>query len=245
VDPAKGYTLGVGDVVRITVFQQPDMVTEARVSEVGTIAVPLLGPVEVGSLSTKQVEMRIANQLRARGLVREPYVNVTILQFKSRQVSVLGYVNRPGRFALEEGIYRMTDVLALAGGAISGASDSVTLLRISEGKVVKFDLDLPTMFRAAASEQNVEVLPGDTVYVEKAPVFYIYGEVQRPGAYRLEKDMTVMQALSVGGGLTLRGTEKNMRLTRRGAQGKLDTMVPAMNDLVYPDDVINVRQSLF
>jgi polysaccharide export outer membrane protein len=241
-----GYPLGVGDVVRVSVFQQPDMATETRVSEAGTITVPLLGPVPVGGVTAKRAEDRIAALLKARGFVLEPQVVVTVLQFKSRQVSVLGYVARPGRYPLEEGSYYLTDVLSMAGGLLPDASDTVTLMRKAEGGLSKrYDLDLPQVFRSSAAEGNPKILPGDTLYVDKAPVFYIYGEVQRPGAYRLEKDMTVMQALSVGGGLTQRGTEKNMRMTRRDAQGRQVTVTPAMNDLLRPDDVIFVRESLF
>jgi polysaccharide biosynthesis/export protein len=241
-----GYPLGVGDVVRVSVFQQPDMATETRVSEAGTITVPLLGPVPVGGVTAKRAEDRIAALLKARGFVVDPQVVVTVLQFKSRQVSVLGYVARPGRYPLEEGSYYLTDVLSMAGGLLADASDSVTLMRKAEGGLTKrYDLHLPQVFRGSGAEGNPKILPGDTLYVDKAPVFYIYGEVQRPGAYRLEKDMTVMQALSVGGGLTQRGTEKNMRMTRRDAQGRQVTVTPVMNDLLRPDDVIFVRESLF
>ena len=79
----------------------------------------------------------------------------------------------------------------------------------------------------------------------RAPLFYIYGEVQRPGAFRLEKDMTVMQALSVGGGLTARGTEKGIRVNRRGADGKVSTLESTLTDTVMENDVIFVRESWF
>jgi polysaccharide export outer membrane protein len=241
-----GYPLGVGDVVRVSVFQQPDMATETRVSEAGTITVPLLGPVPVGGITAKRAEDRIAALLKARGFVIDPQVVMTVVQFKSRQVSVLGYVARPGRYPLEEGSYYLTDILSMAGGLLADGSDNVTLMRKAEGGVTKrYDLYLPQVFRSSGTEANLKILPGDTLYVDKAPVFYIYGEVQRPGAYRLEKDMTVMQALSVGGGLTQRGTEKNMRMTRRDAQERQVTVAPAMNDLLRPDDVIFVRESLF
>ena len=242
---AKSYTLGTGDVVRLAVFQQPDMTTETRVSDAGTITVPLLGPVAVGGGTAKQAEARIAALLRSRGFVRDPQVNVTVLQFKSRQVSVLGYVNRPGRYALEEGSYYITDLLSLAGGVIPGAADDVTLVRTRDGKSERFSINIPRLFNGGDFQSNLEVFANDTLYVDKAPVFYIYGEVQRPGSFRLEKDMSVMQALSVGGGLTPRGTEKNMRLTRRDAQGRAVTLTPSMSDVLQADDVIFVRESLF
>jgi polysaccharide export outer membrane protein len=242
---ALGYPLGVGDVVRVVVFQQPDMTTETRVSETGTITVPLLGPVPVGGVTAKRAEDRIAALLKSRGFVREPQVTVTVLQFKSRQVSVLGLVSKPGRYTLEEGIYRLIDVLALAGGALPDGSDLVTLVRVVDGKSQRYEIDLPSLFRSGDVSKNPEILTGDSIYVARAPQFYIYGEVQRPGTFKLESNMSVMQALAVAGGVTLRGTAKNMRLNRRDAKGSTITITPDMNDLVQPNDVIFVRESMF
>ena len=246
-DPAKAYFLGSGDVVRVSIFQQPDMAVEGRVSETGSLTVPLIGAVDVGGLTTRQVETRIAYLLKRGGYVREPQVNVAVVQFKSRYVAVLGYVNRPGRYYLEEGIYRVSDVLSLAGGTLPTASDVVNLLRGRGDKTQKFDIDLPTLFRSAGAPGNIEVLPGDTLYVDKAPVFYVYGEVQRPGAFRLEKDMTLMQAVSTSGGLTLRGSKKDVQITRKNAQGKTTTLTAQLGDafILNPDDVVYVRESLF
>ncbi len=242
---ALGYPLGTGDVVRVVVFQQSDMTTETRVSEAGTITIPLLGPVPVGGVTAKRAEDRIATLLKSRGLVREPQVVVTVLQFKGRQVSVLGLVSRPGRYALEEGVYRLTDVLALAGGALPDGSELVTVMRVADGKSQRYEIDLPSLFRSGDFSKNPEILAGDSIYVPRAQLFYIYGEVNRPGGFRLEKNMTVMQALSLGGGLTTRGTEKNIQLRRRDASGQYATVKGALTDLVQTDDVIFVRESLF
>jgi polysaccharide export outer membrane protein len=247
VDRAKAYLLGPGDVLRVTVFQQPDMGSEGRVSEIGTYSVPLLGPVAVGGLTVRQVEAQIAYLLRRGGFVREPQVNVNILAFKSRQVSVLGYVARPGRYFLEEGVYHVTDVLALAGGTAPGASDVVILVREGRDGVpgARFEINVPGLFRAGSTPADLEVLSGDSLFVDRAPFFYIYGEVQRPGSFRLESDMTVMQALSVAGGVNVRGTVKNMQITRKDSGGKPVTFAPALQDTVKPDDVIFVRESIF
>jgi polysaccharide export outer membrane protein len=247
VDRSKAYFLGSGDVLRVSIFQQPDMNSEGRVSEVGTYTVPLLGPVKVGGLTVRQAEAQIAYLLKKGGFVRDPQVNVNILAFKSRQVSVLGYVARPGRYYLEEGIYHVSDVLALAGGTVPLASDVVTLVR--EGRdgapAARFEIDVPALYKAGSTASDLEVQPGDSLFVDRVPYFYIYGEVQRPGNYRLEKDMTVMQALSVGGGVTLRGSVKNMRINRKDKAGAIVTITPSLTDLVQADDVIFVRESLF
>ena len=242
---ATGYPLGVGDVVKVVVFQQPDLTVETRVSEVGTISVPLLGAVPVGGVTAKRAEDRIAALLKGRGFVRDPQVVVTVLQFKSRQVSVLGLVNRPGRYAMEEGVYRLSDLIAMAGGALPDAADTVTLVRTVGGKSQRYEMDLPALFRAGDFSNNPEIIAGDSIYVARAPVFYIYGEVNRPGMFRLEKDMTVMQALSVGGGVTQRGTDKSVQVRRRDASAQYSVTRASLSDRVQQDDVIFVKESLF
>jgi polysaccharide export outer membrane protein len=94
-------------------------------------------------------------------------------------------------------------------------------------------------------KQNIELTGSDVVYVDRAARFYIYGEVQRPGQFRLERGMTVLQALSVGGGLTLRGTERNIRIKRRDAGGNLQVLTAKHDDLIQVDDVVFVQESLF
>jgi polysaccharide biosynthesis/export protein len=242
---SKGYALGTGDVVRMTVFQQPDMTTETRVSETGTITIPLLGPVDVAGLTSKQVESRIGDLLKAKGFVRDPQINLTVVQFKSRQVSVLGHVNRPGRYSLEEGAYYVTDLIAIAGGQAADAADTVTLVRLRDGNVITLQLDIPALFRSNGALSNPEAMGGDTIYVDRYPVFYVYGEVQRPGVYRLEKGMTLMQALALGGGLNLRASKKDIQMNRRDRDGKLMTFTAQLTDLILPDDVVFVKESLF
>lgn len=244
-ESGRPYMLGTGDVVHVTVFQQPDMTTDTRVAETGAITFPLLGAVEVGGGTAKQAEDRIARLLKGRGFVKDPQVNVTVVQFNSQQVSVLGHVNRPGRFPLQEGTYYLTDLIALAGGTAQDAADSVTLVRQRAGKSVDLKVDLPAIFRSSGALMNPEVIGGDTIFVDRCPYFYVYGEVQRPGAYRLEKEMTVMQAVSVGGGLTLRGSKKDIQVSRRDANGKSTSIAAQLTELLLPDDVIYVRESLF
>lgn len=245
VEASMAYLLGTGDMVRVTVFQQPDMTTETRVSEAGTITFPLIGAVSVGGATVKQAEERIASLLRSRGFVKDPQVNVTLIQFKSRQISVLGHVNRAGRYALEDGTYYVTDAIALAGGAAPDAADSVTLVRQRDGKAITLEIDIPALFRSNGAMVNPEVIGGDTIFVDRFQYFYIYGEVQRPGVYRLEKGMTLMQALSVGGGLTLRASKKDIQVNRRGRDGKVMTFTSQLNDPLLPDDVVYVKESLF
>ena len=131
------------------------------------------------------------------------------------------------------------------GGIAQGGSDLVTLIGIRDGRPLRVVIDLPNLFTASAKTNDPVISNGDTVYVDRMPMVYIYGEVQRPGAMRLEREMTVIQALATGGGLTQRGTEKGLRVHRRNADGKVEILQPGMNDPMKDGDVIYVRESLF
>jgi polysaccharide export outer membrane protein len=243
--PKQDYQLGAGDIVKITVFQNPDLTIETRVGESGSITFPLIGEVKVGGLTTPAVERLIAQRLREGGFVQQPQVNVAITQFKSTQVSVLGQVNKPGRYPVEGTMQKVTDLLALAGGVMPSGGDVVTLVTTRSGKEERIEIDLARMFLTGDMSKDMVVANGDLIYVPRAPVYYINGEVQHPGQFRLERDMTVQQALATGGGLTLRGTVRGIKLNRRDESGELKVLQPKMADLVRPDDVIFVQESLF
>ena len=243
--PTPEYRLGPGDVVRVTVYQSPDLSLETRIGETGIISYPLLGSVRLGGLSVTQAERAIADGLRSGNFLRQPQVSLLVVQVRGSQVSVLGQVNRPGRFPIETADMRLTDLLAMAGGISSSGADTITFVGTRNGQPIRRELDLPGIVRSERRADDVVLQNGDVVYVERAPVVYIYGEVQRPGAMRLERGMTVMQALATGGGLTQRGTEKGMRIHRKGTDGKVQILQPSMDDPVRDGDVVYVRESLF
>jgi len=237
-------SVGVGDSVRINVFRNPDLNTEARVNANGTILFPLIGEVRVSGMTPQQVGELIAEKLRAGKYVVNPEVSVTMAQVSSRQVSVLGNVTRPGRYPIDSVNTKLTDFIAAAGGVAAPGSDIVTVLQTKDGQSIKKDIDLAQMFRDGNLANNMALSPGDTIFVHRAPVVYVYGEVQKAGAYRLEPQMTVMQAIAMGGGLTTRGTERGLKIHRRNGQGvkKIDA---GLGDVVMSDDVIYVRESIF
>lgn len=242
--PRAEYVLGAGDVVRISVYQNPDLSLETRVSEAGAISFPLLGPVKIGGLTVTQAEKRLATGLREGNFVKQPQVSVLLMQVRGSQVSVLGWVNRAGRFPLETADVKLTDVLAQAGGVAAGGAETLTLVGVRDQKPLRIEIDIPSLFSANRVEDPI-LQNGDVIWVDRAPIVYIYGEVQRPGPIRLERGMTLMQALATGGGLTLRGTEKGIRVHRRGSDGKVTVLTPAMDDAVRDGDVVYVRESLF
>jgi len=236
--------LGPGDIVKISVYGNPDMTIETRVSDTGVISYPLVGEINVGGLSPGAAEKKIAGLLESGGFIRKPHVNLIVTAMQSQQVSVLGQVNKPGRFPVD-GKRSLTDIIAMAGGVNAEAGDTVTLIRTRDGKTTKQIIDMLEIMRTADSSKNVELFSGDVIYVERAPHYYIYGEVQRPGSYRIERDMNVLQALSVGGGLSARGTERGVRIKRRDEAGALQILDAKHDDKVRPDDVIYVKESFF
>ena len=241
----RDYVLGPGDVVRVSVYQNQDLTLETRITESGAISYPLLGQVRLGGLSVPQAEKVIADGLKNGNFVRQPQVSILVTQVRGNQASVLGMVNRPGRYPIEQTGMRLSELLATAGGIAQGGSDQVVLSGMRDRKPLRVVIDVPLLFAQSGGVNDPAIANGDTVYVERMPMVYIYGEVQRPGAMRLERDMTVLQGLASGGGLTQRGTEKGLRLHRRGADGKVQILQPGMNDLLQNGDVIYLRESLF
>jgi polysaccharide export outer membrane protein len=236
--------LGPGDVVKLSVYGSPDLSLETRVSEAGSITFPLIGQVGVGGLPVAAAEKKIGGLLESGGYLKKAQVNIIVTTLASQQVSVLGQVNRPGRYPVD-GKRSVLDMLAMAGGISAEGGDTLTLVRTRDGKTTKETIDVVQMLRSGALDTNYDVTGSDVIYVERAPRFYIVGEVQRPGAFRIERQMTVLQALSAGGGLTPRGSNRGMRITRKDANGNPVIIDAKADDLVHVDDVITVRESWF
>ena len=239
------YLLGSGDVLRISVFQNPDLTLETRVAEDGAISYPLIGSVQVGGGTITAAERKITQMLKDGGFILKPQVSILLLTVRGSQVSVLGQVNRPGRYPIETANTRLSDALATAGGIAPTGADMVVFLGTRDGKSLRQEIDLTTLFQSGSGGGDRLMQGGDILYVQRAPMFYIYGEVQRPGSYRLERDMTVMQALASGGGLTPKGTQRGVTIHRRGGDGKVQTVQPTLDDALKADDVVYVKESLF
>jgi polysaccharide export outer membrane protein len=236
--------IGASDSIRVTVFQNPDLTTDTRVSQSGSIVFPLIGEVGLAGLTTTEAGNRIADQLKRGGYIINPQVSVAIVQVRSRQVTVLGEFVRPGNYVLEDSRSRLTDILTLAGGISSTGAETVRVLTNRGGKYEKHEISFPALFRGGDPSNNIQLENGDTIYVERAPVFYIYGEVQRAGAYRLESNTVVMQALSLGGGLTARATERGVGIHRRMPNGELTLIDAKLTDPIQADDIVFVRERI-
>lgn len=173
-----------------------------------------------------------------------PLLGEDIVYVNAREVSVLGQVNRPGKYSVASGVRTVIDFLSQAGGVSAGGADNIIVITKRNGKTEKREIDIDQLYRKGDTSVNFELADGDSIYVPRTPVFYIYGEVQRPGAFRLERNMNIAQALSTGGGLSQRGTERGIKI-KRTVDGKLKTLDAASGDLLKADDIIVVSESLF
>lgn len=241
--PAKvqDYRLGPGDLLRIVVFDHAEMSLETRVSQSGSISFPPIGSVSVGGLPTHDVELLLARRLAEGGFVRNAQVSAVIIEYQSRKVSVIGQVNKPGQYALTED-QRLMDVLSMAGGVVADmASDEAMIMR-KDGRIETVNV---RRLLQGDLTHNLPVDGGDTISVPRAAQFYIYGEVQKPGVYRLGPNMTVSQAISMGGGLTRHGTERRAVVKRRSPDGVETEYRIRSNEQLQPDDVVFIKESLF
>ena len=241
---AEEYRLGGGDTVTIQVYEQPDLSTVTRISQDdGTVTYPLLGVVALGGLTPAEAGQKIARLLKEGGYVKFPEVTVAVKEFLSQKIPIMGQVSKPGEYVLQ-GESRVVDLIAQAGGLKTDAADTIIVVKNEKGKPVKHKIDL-LRFYAGDMDQNIKVAEGDFILVPKMDTFYIHGEVKRPGSYRLERGMTAMQALSVGGGLTERGSLSGMKVTRLKADGKTEEVKVKLTDHLKPNDVLYVKERLF
>jgi len=242
---AQEYRLGDGDNIRIVVFQNPELTLETRVSEDGSITFPLIGSVRIGGLTISAAAQTIATALKSGGYIQQPQVNISLLKNLGNQVSVLGQVGRPGRYPLETFNTRLSEMMAMAGGIGPAGADIVILDGVRDGKPFRKEVDIAGIFLESNRKEDLIVAGGDVIYVQRQPMFYIYGEIQRPGSYRVERNMTIRQALALSGGVNSRGTERNFGVFRRNTKGEISRINVDLNDLVHPDDIFHVREALF
>jgi len=224
---------------------EPELSSTSYVADDGTLQMPLAGAVQVSGLSPAEASQRLADALKAGKFLVNPQVSIILSQFRSQQVSVLGDVRSPARFPVEA---RTTvfDLLALAGGITESGADVIYLLRPDKaGHVSRYPIDLKGLTDSGRPIPTITLRGGDTVFVPRAEQFYISGEVAAPNMYRIEPGMTVLQAMSRGGGVTPRGSENRVEIRRRLPDNRYVTVTPQLTDPVLPNDVIRVKERIF
>ncbi len=237
--------LGPGDSVSILVYGQPDMSTTVYVGDDGTVSVPLAGNIPVAGSSPAQAATRIEAALKAGKILVDPHVTVTVTQTRSQRVSVLGQVGAPGRYPIESNT-TIFDLLAQAGGITANGSDIVYVIRLDKnGSETRYPVDLKGLTNGGGAIHSVSLQGGDSVFVPKAEQYSIYGEVATPGRYRVDPGMTVIEAIARAGGITLRGSQRRIEIKRKQGDGNYSTVKAKLGDLVQPDDVVQVKESIF
>jgi polysaccharide biosynthesis/export protein len=229
-----GYVLGPNDEIAISVFGQPDLSTKTRIKPDGTIILAFLGPVIAQGKSTSTLSNEIAGLYSRGGYLTNPSVNVEVASFVSKTVTVLGNVGRAGNYPLDRP-YTVASMIAQAGG-VSQTGANVVLLTPGDGSPPKRIslLDLQADARRALQA-------GDTLVVPNAEMVYVYGQVNTPGAYPYQPELTYRQALARAGGPTLAGSTRKIDVRRAGKEIK----GLLLDDLAKPEDVLIIREKLF
>jgi polysaccharide export outer membrane protein len=242
------YEVGEGDLIRVTVYDNPDLTTEVRVSGEGKITVPLIGEQFVRGLTTTGIGKKLAALLED-GFVKNPQVSVFILEYKSKKVTALGEFIKPGLIELR-GNSTLMEVISNAGGITDKAAETVFIQRsvvkgTSDRKSdITISVDLTKLLEGGEMASNIPVQDGDSVYIPKAAFVYVMGEVKNPGAFKITKGLTVLRSITLAGGFTQLANEKKTKIVRK-IDGAEKTIKIKMDDLVMPDDIIVVPESLF
>jgi polysaccharide export outer membrane protein len=254
-DAGRDYRIGPEDVLRIAVYGHADLTQTVSVQADGSFAFPLVGRVQASDLAAPELERRLADLL-AHGYIRDPQVAVTVQQYRSKVVFVVGEVARPGAYPLV-GTRRLLEVLAKAGPMTPNAGTEAVVVRPrnpearpvlpaevsaaggASADVIRVDL---RDIEGGDLGQNVALLPKDTVFVPAAPKVFVSGRVPKPGGYPFAPGTTVRQAVSLAGG-TARSAGRVRVLREVG--GRAQPVALGLDDLVQAGDTIIVRGTLF
>lgn len=248
---APDYTIGAQDVLSITVFDQADLSGKYPVELDGTFSFPLVGRVTAGGMSVRQFENELRKKL-SDGYFRNPQITVSVEQYRSQRVFIIGEVRAAGTYPLT-GDMTLIEALAKAGSTSPAASDEVLVVRgqgakgpvlpgqASDTDIQRFNLkDL----QSGTLAQNPNLRDGDTIYVARAELVYVFGQVKNPGSYAIKSDTTILQALSLAGGVTENGAMNRVKVIRILNGEKREVKVK-LTDLVRPGDTVVVPERFF
>ncbi|MGE4545746.1 MAG: SLBB domain-containing protein [Pedobacter sp.] len=240
------YRVGEGDVLKVMVYDSPDLNTTTRVSGKGVILFPLVGEIAIDGLSISEVAQKIASKL-AQGYILDPQVSVFVEKFGSQKATIMGEVVVPGLYELS-GATTLMELISKAGGLTDEAGDDVTIKRKNPANPDQDDtitVNLKNLMERTGANSKLTIRGGDSIFVSKAGVFYVTGQVKKPDAYKFETGTSVIKAVTMAGGFTELASQKRIQIIRQvnGSERVLEK-VP-LHTPVKPDDVILVPESFF
>ena len=240
---AQDYLLGEGDVVTVSVYEQPDIKTTVRISGDGMISLPLLGQVSASNLSVKQLEDKI-EKLLADGYIVDPQVHVFVEEFRGRKVTILGEVKSPGVYEIQ-GHTTILELISKANGLTENAAHTAIVQNKARVGSPVVEVNLALLMQEGQTAQNISITDGDHVYIAKKEVFYVSGQVKKPDVYNFEQGLTVLKALTMAGGPTDKAAPHRTRIIRTKDGKEMLIKGVRMDMRVLPDDVIMVPESYF
>jgi len=236
--------LGPGDLLEVGVYNVPELTTKARVSNSGDVYLPLIDYVHVEGLTQEEAQSVIEKRLESGGFVRSPHVTIFVDEASSQGVTIIGEVSKPGIYAdpVDRKLYQ---VISEAGGFTQSASRKIAIFR--RGQTEATQISLPRNLTDDLSG-NVEVLPGDTINVPRAPIIYVVGDVGRPSGFLVDNGtLTVLQALALAGGTNHTAKMGSARIIRKTPTGMTETKVQLkkMLEAKAPDITLQADDILF
>lgn len=251
--PGLDYEIGPRDLLEIRVFGLQQLDTNVRVSEAGTISLPLVGELPAAGLTRAALESSVKEALRR--YVNDPQVSIFIREYQSQRYSMIGAVRTPGTYEMK-GRTTLLEGIAAAGGLDlqNSSGEVVVLRRDSDGPPLQ--VALADLLDGQNTALNIELRAGDTINVVPKEQFfvYIYGRVRNPGSFPLSEEITLLQAVSLAGGLADRAAANKISILRRRADGGQDRLRINLEDIidgktsdvpVLPNDVIIVPETFF
>jgi polysaccharide export outer membrane protein len=243
---AQDYVVGEGDVLNISVYDNEDLRTTARVSGDGVIVIPLIGEVQVKGLTLSEIAQKIGTLL-SDGYILNPQVNIFIQEFRSKKAFIMGEIARPGLYVLP-GQTTFLSLLSQSGGLTKDAGEKAFIKRKGaspDALESTITVDMKGLIERGDTSQDIPIMDGDSVYISKAGVFYITGEIKTPASYKHEEGLTVIKAITKGGGFTEKASKGKVRIIRK-VNGKEEVLEKVkMDEPVLADDVIVVPESFF
>ncbi len=242
--------IGSGDLLEISVYGAPDFnKLDVRVDSSGLISLPLIGTEKVAGLNVRAAEELTAKRLSDGGFFSSPLVTIFEKEYATQGISVLGEVQKPGIYPLL-GQRNLLDAISAAGGTTPKAGEIVTVTHRAEPDQ---PIQVPLSFSPdAASHNNVNVYPGDTIVVSKAGVVYVVGDVRQPSGFVIDKsELTVLQAIAMAQGTNPTAALQRVRLVRTTKEGRQETPIDLRRVLeakapdlkLQADDIIFVPTS--